>query len=117
MRNLQTSDIFAACRLVSAIGMREELRAIAQEMEGNAGKRVQWDFGFDFLLAIIDKAAQEKAENEVYKFIAGIFECECDAVREMDPIELFDKLGQVADWEKWKAFFDRLMLLLKKKQK
>jgi hypothetical protein len=115
MRNLRTSDIFAACRLLSAIGIREEIRDVAKQAEENKGKRIQFDMGFDLLMGILEKATAEHAENEIYKFISNLFECDWESVRDMDPIELFDKLEQVASIEKWKNFFKRVADLMKKK--
>lgn len=115
MRNLRTSDIFAACRLLSVIGVREEIREVVKEAEENKAKKVRVDMGFDLLFGVIEKASEAKAEIEIYKFIADLFECEWEAVRDMDPIELLDKLEQVADLEKWKAFFGRVAALMKKK--
>ena len=115
MRSLRTSDIFAACRLLSIIGVREEMRAVAKQAEESKGSKVKFDVGFDMLFGIIEKAAQKNSEIEIYKFIADLFECEWESVRDMDPIELLDKLESVADLEKWKDFFKRVSALMKKK--
>lgn len=115
MRNLQTSDLFAACRILNAIGVREEIREVAKEAAENKTKKVQFDMGFDLMFGILEKATQEKAETEIYKFIANLFECEWTEVRDMDPIEMFEKLEAVADLEKWKNFFKRAATLMKKK--
>ena len=115
MRNLKTSDIFSACRLLYEIGVREEIREVARHAEENKGKRIQFDMGFDLLMGILEKATAEHAENEIYKFISNIFECEWETVRDMDPIELLDKLEQVASIEKWKNFFKRVAKLMKQK--
>ena len=115
MRSLRTSDIFSMCRVLTKIGVREEIRAVAKAAEESKGKKVKVDFGFDLLFGIIEKATQENAEKEIYKFIGEIFECEWESVRDMDPIELMDKLEEVADFEKWKNFFKRVAALMKKK--
>ena len=115
MRSLKTSDIFSACRVLSAIGVHEEIREVAMKAEENKGKKVKVDMGFDLLFGILEKATQENAEKEIYKFIADIFECDWVAVRDMDPIELLDGLEQVADIEKWKNFFKRVAALMKMK--
>lgn len=115
MRNLRTSDIFSACRLLSAIGVREEIREVAMKAEENKAKKVKVDMGFDLLFGILEKATQENAEKEIYKFIANLFECDWECVRDMDPIEVLDRLEQVADIEKWKNFFKRVAALMKKK--
>lgn len=115
MRNLRTSDLFAACRLLSKIGVRDEIKQVAKEAEENKGKRIQFDLGFDLLLGIVEKATQEKAEIEIYKFIADLFECEWENVRDMKPTELLKQLEDVADIEEWKSFFGSVARLMKKK--
>lgn len=115
MRGLRTSDLFDACRLISRIGIREEIKEVARQAEENKGKRIKVDFGVDLLLGVIEKATTENAEEEIYKFIANLFGCEWEEVRDMDPCDLLDKLEQVADIEKWKNFFKRVADLMKKK--
>lgn len=115
MRNLQTSDIFSACRLLSKIGIREEIKAVAMAAEENKNKRVKADMGVDLLLAILEKATSENNEKEIYMFMADIFECDFEEVEKMDPVELLDNLEKVADLEKWKSFFERVARLMKKK--
>lgn len=115
MRNLRTSDLFSACRLLSAIGIREEIREVALQAEQSKGKKIKLDMGFDLLFGIIEKASKENAEKEIYIFIADLFECDWESVRDMDPIELLDKLEQVANLKKWKSFFERVARLMKKK--
>lgn len=115
MRSLQTSDIFAACRVLSKIGVREEIREVARQAEESKNKKVKMDMGFDLMFGILEKATQENAEMEIYKFIADIFECDPEVVRTMDPTELFEKLLEVADVEKWKSFFGFVAKSMKKK--
>lgn len=114
MRNLETSDIFAAVRLLNKIGVREEIREVAKQAEENKSNKIRFDMGFDLMFGIIEKAASENAENEIYKFIADIFECEWEDVRKMNPIELFKNLGKVANFEEWKNFFDYVKRLMKR---
>lgn len=115
MRNLKTTDIFSMGRLLVKIGVREEIREVAKQAEETKGNRIRFDMGFDLMFGIIEKATAESAEIEIYKFIADLFECEWETVRDMDPIELFDKLEEVAEIEKWKNFFERVAKLMKKK--
>ena len=105
MRKLQTTDIFAGARMLSRIGVREEIREVARNAEESKTKNIKLDLGFDLLFGILEKATQENAEDEIYHFIAGIFECDAEEIRVMDPLELFEKLTEVADFEKWKSFF------------
>lgn len=115
MRNLRTSDLFSACRLLTKIGVREEIRAVAMQAEESKTKKVKVDMGFDLLFGIMEKATQEKSEEEIYKFLADIFEIEWESVRDMDPIELLDKLEEVASIEKWRNFLKRVAALMKSK--
>ena len=115
MRSLQTSDIFSACRLLSKIGVREEIRSVAMQAEESKEKKVKVDLGFDMLFGILEKATKEDSEEEIYKFIASLLEKDWHEIRIMDPIELLDQLGKVADIEKWKNFFKRVAALMKLK--
>ena len=115
MRKLNTSDIFSACRLLSAIGVREELKEVALKAEESNTKKVKAEVGFDLIFGILEKATKEKSEEEIYKFIANLFECEWQEVRDMDPVDMLEKLEQVAEIDKWKNFFKRVAALMKKK--
>ena len=115
MRSLQTSDIFAACRILSKIGVREEIREVAMKAEESKTKKVQIDMGFDLLFGIIEKATQENAEKEIYKFIADLFECDPEEVRVMNPVKMLKQLEEVANFEEWKDFFGYVARLMRKK--
>ena len=115
MRNLETSDIFAAIRLLNKIGVREEIREVAKQAEENKSNEFRFDMGFDLMFGIIEKAASKNGEKEIYKFIADLFECEWEDVRKMKPIDLFKKLEEVANFEEWKNFFDYVKRLMKRK--
>ena len=47
----------------------------------------------------------KEAENEIYNFLAPIFEMDVEEVKKLDPIETFEMIKKIADWEKWKSFF------------
>ena len=115
MRNLETQDIFNAVRLLNKIGVREEIKEVAKQAEEKESKKSRFDLGFDFIFGIIEKATEENAEDEIYKFIANIFECEPEEVRKMKPIKLMKDLEKVADLEEWKDFFGYVKGLMKKK--
>ena len=113
MRNLETHDIFSAVRLLSKIGVREEIRTVAKAAEENKSNKIRFDMGFDLMFGIIEKAATENAEKEIYKFIANLFECEWEEVRRMKPIALMKNLEEVASFEEWKDFFGYVKRLMK----
>ena len=105
MRKLQTTDIFAAGRMLSRIGIKESVREVVMKAEESKTKKIRTEMGFDLMFMILEKVVQENAENEIYQFIAGIFECDPEEIRVMDPFVLFEKLNEVADFQKWKNFF------------
>ena len=113
MRKLKTADIFSATRLICAIGVREEVQEVAKRAEESNTKKIKMDLGFDLFFGIIEKATKKESEKEIYMFIADIFECKWEEVRDMDPFVLMDKLEEVADLEKWKNFFKRVAKLMK----
>ena len=84
MRNLQTTDVFSAFRLLNKIGVREKIREVAIQAEESKGKKVKIDYGFDLLFGILEKAAQKNAENEIYVFIADLLECQPEEVAKMN---------------------------------
>lgn len=114
MRNLETRDIFSAVRLLNKIGVREEIKEVARQAEESKTNLIRFDMGFDLMMGIIEKAASENAEEEIYKFIADLFECEPDEVRKMHPITLMKKFEEVANFEEWKNFFDYVKRLMKR---
>lgn len=113
MRYLDTTDVFAAVRLLNKIGVREEINEVARNAEEK--KKTRLDMGFDLMFGILEKATQENAEKEIYKFLANIFECEPEEVGKMKPVALMKKLEEAASFEEWKDFFDYVKRLMKKK--
>lgn len=103
MRKLQTTDIFGACRIIAALGLKEDIKAVA--LRSKEQHMDQDSAGYELLFSIFEKAVQKKAETEIYKFLGSLFECSAEEVATMDPIECIDKALEVADVEKWKAFF------------
>lgn len=109
MRKLQTHDIFAFGRAVKEIGIKEELKTIC--LKANNMKDV-YESGFELLFGMFEKCTSDKAEDALMKFFADILEEDVQAVKEGDPIEFLDKLFEVAELAKWKAFFTRVASLI-----
>ncbi|MBH1941634.1 hypothetical protein I5677_12095 [Mobilitalea sibirica] len=110
MRNLQARDVFAACRVLNKIGIKDDIKKLAKKADKAADV---WDNGFDLLFSVFEKATSKNAEKPIYEFIAGLFECEPDEVEKMDFFDLCEKLKEVADPEKWKNFFNKAANLMK----
>lgn len=62
MRKLITSDIFAACRMLKRIGVKEEVKKIAADKDSFVES---FDAGFELIWNIFD-AATEKKRGNVY---------------------------------------------------
>lgn len=115
MKTLGMEHVFSATRLLIKIGVREEVRAVAKQAEENKTKAIKFDMGFDLLFGILEKAVQKSAEEEIYKFIADLLECDPDEVRKMKPLDLCKQLEKVASIEEWKDFFGYVKGLIQKK--
>ena len=100
MRNLQNSDIFAFGRILTKANLKDEIKKVSV----NSEKDVE-ALGYDLLFTIFTSCSNKEAEAEIYNFLAPIFEMDVEEVKSMDPIETFEKIKQIADWEKWKSFF------------
>ena len=100
MRNLQNQDVFAFGRIISKANLKEEIKKVTVGNEKDIEA-----MGFDILFALFTNCSDEVVEKEIYLFLASLFEVEVEEIKKMDPIETFEKLAQVADWEKWKSFF------------
>lgn len=115
MRSLQTSDVFSAIRLINKIGVREDFKEVARQTEAKKDKQSRFDAGFDLIFNVLEKAAGQQGEAEIYIFIADLLECDPDEVRTMDPMDLMENLQKVADLERWKSFFGYVKRLITKK--
>ena len=102
MRSLKTSDLFALGRCINKIGVKEELKKIG--IEANSVKDIT-DKGFEIVYMLFEKVCAEGSEKPIYEFVAGLLDCTWEEVRNMDPIELFGKLKEVANWNQWLGFF------------
>lgn len=113
MRSLQSGDIFAACRLLKAIGVRDEIKKVAEKATSMQDFK-SFDVGFDLIYNLFEMAVTSEAEKEWYKFFAGIFECKAEEVKQMDPCDFIDKVLEVADVQKWRDFFSKVLSLTNK---
>ena len=104
MRKLKTSDVFAALRVVNSANLRDELKIIVEEANENKNVNIA-DLGVDFMLSIMEKAAGEKTEKDIYRFLSGILECAPEEAENMALLELVKNLNECIDIEEWKVFF------------
>lgn len=102
MRKMKTSDLFAFARCISQIGIKEDLKKIG--MEANSINDIYAN-GFEILFSLFEKVCEKKSEKPIYEFLGTLLECKWEEVRDMNPVELFEKLKEVANWKQWQGFF------------
>ena len=100
MRNLQNTDIFAFGRILSKANLKDEIKKVSVNNEKDVEA-----LGYDLLFTIFTSCSNKEAEEEIYNFLAPIFEMDVEEVKKLDPIETFEMIKKIADWEKWKSFF------------
>ncbi len=102
MRKLKTSDLFALARCISQIGIKDELKKVG--MEASNVNDIASN-GFEIIYTLFEKVCEKKSEKPIYEFVATLLECKWEEVRDMNPLELIEKLKDVANITEWKAFF------------
>jgi hypothetical protein len=100
MRTLQNTDIFAFGRILSKANLKDEIKKISVGNEKDVEA-----IGFDLLFTILTSCSDKAVEEEIFSFLASIFEMEVEEVKKLDPIETFEMMSKIADWNKWKSFF------------
>lgn len=117
MRKLNTSDIFALCRLIKATDAREQLRSIVTSAAKRDDAEEPADLtqiGVDGILAIVEAVVEPKAEALVYQFLAGPMECTPDDVRNMSLQDLTEGLKEIAAENNLTDFFGSASSILGK---
>lgn len=114
MRGLQTKDLFGMGRILKEIGLREEIERISRMVQ--RGEKADSEAaGLELIASVIEKAVSQNCEKAVYNFVAALFECEPIEVETMNPVEMLDKLVEVANINEWTAFFSKVRSLFLKK--
>ena len=110
MRKLQTADVMNFCRCAKRLGVKEQVRVLAEEANSAADL---WSFGFDFVWNLFDLATEKNGEEELYKFLAGPFEMTPEEVRTLDLDILIPNLQQMVEENKLSVFFKSAARLMK----
>lgn len=100
MRSLQNTDVFAFGRILTKANLKEEIKKVSVGNEKNIEA-----IGYDLLYTIFSSCSNKEVEEEIYNFLAPIFEMDVEEVKKMDPIETFEMIKKIADWKKWQSFF------------
>lgn len=102
MRKLKTSDIPAFCRCLKRLGVKDQIKAVAQE--ANTAQDV-WDQGFDLIWNIFDIATEQEGEGHLYEFLAGPFEMTPAEVADLPMADLMANLKQLVEENDLAGFF------------
>lgn len=102
MRKLKTSDIPVLCRCVKRLGLKEEIKKIAEESD-NA--KDAFGKGFDMVWNIFDIATEKEGEIHLYEFLSGPFEMTAEEVRDLDMDVLIENIKQLIAENNLSAFF------------
>lgn len=117
MRKLNTSDVFAFCRLIKATDAREQLHSIVSAVakgkeNGEAVDTTQ--VGVDAFLAILEAAVEPKAEKTICQFLSGPMECKPDEVASMELETLINNIKLMATENNLTFFFSSVSGILGK---
>lgn len=102
MRKLKTSDIPVLCRCVKKLGIKDQIKAVAQQ--ANTVKDV-CAFGFDFVWDLFDIATEQAGESVLYEFLSGPFEMTPEEVRDLDMDILLENVQHMVQNNNLVAFF------------
>ena len=113
MRKLNTSDVFAALRLIRAANLREEIKPVMRV--ASEGKLSVEDVGIDGIISVVEMLAEKKAEKAMYEVLSGPFEMEPEEVANMELVQFAENLQQLAKENDLRAFFGYVSGILTKK--
>lgn len=116
MRKLKSTDLFAALRVVKAIGVKDEIVALADSLKNRTDKKTQEEIGTALVLGVLSNCGTKEAEDAFYAFFAPPTEKTEDELRDMDLLdfaELVKGFVITTDLEAWKRFFKSLAGVLK----
>lgn len=106
VRKMNTADLFNFLRLVKKIGIKDDLKGVVSKFSGEH-KATQSEIGLDVAFAIMEVFADKKAEEEIYNFLAGPFQCKAEDIKNNDLADTIQKITEIADVEMWKSFFKK----------
>ena len=118
MRALKSRDLFAALRVVKAVGVKEELKQFAVAIaDGRVSAETQQEIGVEFMIGLLANCGTEAAEKAFFEFLSGPLEIPSAELSDMDLDVFRDTIFEFVksmDLESWKSFFHSLAELMKK---
>ena len=110
MRKLETSDVFALCRCMKKLGLKEQFKTLAQEAD--TAEEV-WSRGYELLWTLFDVATEKAGESTLCEFLAGPFEMTAEEVNKLHLDKLLENLQQMAAENNLGTFFKSAAKLMK----
>ena len=110
MRELKTSDVFAAMRIIDAAHLSDEVKYVGNLAA--SGKMNVRQIGMELVIRCLENLSGTEAEQALYVLIAGIAEMDPKEIADMSPFKLFALLKRIPEescsGEEAKAFFQSL---------
>lgn len=121
LRKLNTTDIFAAARMVKRLSIKEELKALVadltvqgesaeveSEKEEETSEKSKMEIGIDIFFSVLEIFTNENAEQELYQFLSGPLGISAYEVGSLELERIAEALMKIADIERWKDFLSRV---------
>lgn len=110
MRKLQTKDIFAFCRCIKVIGVKDEINKLCKNSDAITDV---WNQGFELVYNIFEAASEKKSESYIYEFLSGPFEMPAKEIQDIELNEFFKLVKQFAEENDLVNFFKNASALMK----
>ena len=118
MRTLKSKDLFAALRVVKEVGIKDEMRRMAELVkDGKIDTKEQTELGIELVMNILANCGTESAEQAFFAFLSLPMEIDPEELREMDLEDFADQIRELietVDIDHWRGFFHSLAELIKK---
>ena len=110
MRKANTADMFKIGRLITDLGVKEQLFKAQQNKEIDKLEEI----GFDFLYTIFEKAVSEEVEKKIYDVLSGPFEMTDEEIGKMAFSEMLDSFVNCFDLNLVVNFIKRALPAIKR---
>lgn len=109
MRDLRTRDICPFLRLVKALGIRDEIKAIAAQADTAKDvadlAALQFGTGMELVLNLSERAGSQGCESAIYDFVASLWDCSVEEAKDVPLIDLVNGLKELWEGDSFLAFF------------
>ena len=106
MRKLNTSDLFAAMRMIKKCKLKDTIKETILTIDKKQDVEAT---GFDLIFGIIEAMSEENCEKEFYNFLSKPFEMTPQEVEKLEIDNLINGIKEIADLENWKSFFTQVL--------